>query len=92
MERLTLQQRWIIVAVALVLAAFCLYQFVYWVAIVVNHPWLKHWLVYAILTLIFLGVAIYFWPRGMGAETAEMPESPETSEAPEALEKDTNEG
>ena len=88
MERLTSQQRWIIVAVALVAAAFCLYQFIYWVAIVVNHPWLKHWLLYAVLTLIFLGIAMYCWPRG--ARTA-LPEGADVTETSAVEEKGPHE-
>ncbi len=63
MERLTVQQRWIIAVVALVVAAICLGYFIYWVAIVANHPWFKHSLLFAVLTIIGLAVAVYAWPR-----------------------------
>ena len=63
MERLTPQQRWIIVAVALVIAIVCVAEFVYWVAIVVNHPWFKHSLLFAVIALIALAAAGYAWPR-----------------------------
>lgn len=63
MERLTVQQRWIIVAVAAMIAVVCLANFVYWVAIVENHPWFKHSLLYAVLTVIGIAIAAYFWPR-----------------------------
>ncbi|MHB8647053.1 MAG: hypothetical protein ACYDAR_14785 [Thermomicrobiales bacterium] len=68
MERLTAQQRWIIVAVALVVAVVCLAEFIYWIAIVVNHPWLKHWLLFAVLAVLSLGVAAYAWPRKLPTE------------------------
>lgn len=63
MERLTVPQRWIIVVVALVIAVVCLANFVYWVAVVENHPWFKHSLLYAVLALGGLAAAAYAWPR-----------------------------
>ncbi|MCA1669727.1 MAG: hypothetical protein LC793_20520 [Thermomicrobia bacterium] len=63
MERLTVQQRWIIVVVALIVAVVCLVAFIYWVAIKTNHPWLKHSILFAVLTIISLAVAAYVWPR-----------------------------
>lgn len=63
MERLTAQQRWIIVVVALIIAVVCLGEFIYWIAITVNHPWFKHSLLFAVLTVVGLAVAAYFWPR-----------------------------
>jgi hypothetical protein len=63
MERLTVQQRWIVVAVGLIVGVICLAEFVYWVAIVENHPWFKHSLLYAVLAVIGLAAATYAWPR-----------------------------
>jgi len=63
MERLTAQQRWIITVVALIVAIVCLGEFMYWVAIVENHPWFKHSLLYAVLAIGGLAVAAYAWPR-----------------------------
>jgi hypothetical protein len=63
MDRLTMQQRWIVVVVALIVAVVGLANFVYWIAIVENHPWFKHSLLYAVLAVAGLVVAGYFWPR-----------------------------
>jgi len=63
MDRLTARQRWIIVVVALIIAVVSLAFFVYWIAIVENHPWFKHSLLYAVLTVAGLAIAAYFWPR-----------------------------
>jgi peptidoglycan/LPS O-acetylase OafA/YrhL len=63
MERLTMQQRWIIAVVALIVAVACLVGFIYWVAIVENHPWFKHWLLCAVLAIGSLAIAAYAWPR-----------------------------
>ena len=63
MERLTVQQRRIIAVIALIIAVVCLGEFIYWVAITANHPWFKHSLLFAILTVLGLAVAAYFWPR-----------------------------
>jgi len=63
MDRLSARQRWVIVAVALVIAVVCLANLIYWLAIVENHPWFKHSLLYAVLTLGGLAVAAYAWPR-----------------------------
>lgn len=63
MERLTVQQRWIIVGLAIVIALICLANFIYWVAIVENHPWFKHSLLFAALAVVGLAVAAYAWPR-----------------------------
>ena len=60
---MTVQQRWIIVVVGLILAVICLANFVYWIAIVENHPWFKHSLLYAVLTVCGLAAAAYAWPR-----------------------------
>ncbi len=68
MERLTAQQRWIIAVVALVIAIVCLGNFVYWIAIVENHPWFKHSLLFAALAIIGFAVAAYTWPRTQRAE------------------------
>lgn len=68
MERLTAQQRWIIAVVALVIAVVCLGNFVYWVAIVENHPWFKHSLLFAALAIIGFAVAASAWPRTQRAE------------------------
>lgn len=68
MERLTVQQRWIIVGVALIIAVVCLVEFIYWVAIKANHPWLKHSLLFAALTVVGLAIAAYVWPRTARAE------------------------
>jgi len=68
MERLTAQQRWIIAVVALVIAVVCLGNFVYWIAIVENHPWFKHSLLFAALAIIGFTVAAYVWPRTQRAE------------------------
>ncbi len=63
MGQLTAQQRRIIAVVALIVAVVCLGEFIYWVAIVENHPWFKHSLLYAALAAIALAVAGYVWPR-----------------------------
>jgi hypothetical protein len=63
MERLTTQQRWIIAVVALIVAVVCLGAFIYWVAIVENHPWFKHSLLFAVLAIGGLAAAAYTWPR-----------------------------
>ncbi len=63
MERLTAQQRRIIAVVACVIAVICLGEFIYWIAIVENHPWFKHSLLYAVLAVAGLAVAGYVWPR-----------------------------
>jgi len=68
MERLTAQQRWIIAVVALVIAVVCLGNFVYWIAIVANHPWFKHSLLFAALAIIGFAVAAYAWPRAQRVE------------------------
>lgn len=68
MERLTVQQRRIVAVVALIVAVICLAEFIYWVAIVVNHPWFKHSLLFAVLTLCGLAVAAYAWPRAARME------------------------
>lgn len=68
MERLTAQQRWIIAVVALVIAVVCLGNFIYWIAIVENHPWFKHSLLFAALAIIGFAVAAYAWPRTQRAE------------------------
>ncbi len=63
MERLTVQQRWIIAVVSLIIAVVCLGNFIYWIAIVENHPWFKHSLLFAVLAIAGLAVAAYVWPR-----------------------------
>ena len=63
MERLTVQQRWVVAVLALVIAVICLGYFIYWVAIVANHPWFKHSLLFAVLAIGGLAVAAYAWPR-----------------------------
>ena len=63
MEWLTMQQRWIIAVVALIVAVVCLGNFIYWLAIVENHPWFKHSLLFAVLAVVSLAVAAYVWPR-----------------------------
>lgn len=63
MERLSVQQRWIIAVVALIVAVICLGNFIYWLAIVENHPWFKHSLLFAVLAVVGLAVAAYAWPR-----------------------------
>jgi hypothetical protein len=63
MERLTVQQRRIIAVVALIIAVVCLGNFIYWVAIVENHPWFKHSLLFAVLAICGLAVAVSAWPR-----------------------------
>lgn len=68
MERLTAQQRWIIAVVALIVAVVCLGNFIYWLAIVENHPWFKHSLLFAVLAVVGLAVAAYAWPRTVRTE------------------------
>jgi preprotein translocase subunit SecY len=63
MERLTVQQRWVVAILALIIAIICIAYFIYWVAIVVNHPWFKHSLLFAVLAIGGLAVAAYAWPR-----------------------------
>jgi ABC-type iron transport system FetAB permease component len=63
MERLTVQQRWVVAVLALVVAVISLGYFIYWVAIVANHPWFKHSLLFAVLAIAGLAVAAYAWPR-----------------------------
>jgi hypothetical protein len=63
MERLTVQQRWVVAVLALVVAVICIAYFIYWVAIVANHPWFKHSLLFAVLAIIGLAVAAYARPR-----------------------------
>jgi hypothetical protein len=62
-ERLTMKQRWIIAVVALIVAVVCLGNFIYWLAIVENHPWFKHSLLFAVLAVVGLAVAAYAWSR-----------------------------
>jgi len=68
MERLTAQQRWIIAVMALVIAVVCLANFVYWIAIVENHPWFKHSLLFVVLAIGGFAVAAYAWPRTQRVE------------------------
>ena len=68
MGRLTVQQRWIVVTVALLIAVVCLANLIYWLAIVENHPWFKHSLLYAVLAIGGLAVAVYAWPRAARTE------------------------
>ncbi len=63
MERLTTQQRWIIAIVALIVAVVCLGNFIYWIAVVENHPWFKHSLLFAMLAIAGFAVAAYARPR-----------------------------
>ncbi len=63
MERLTVQQRRIIAVVAVIIAVICIGEFIYWMAIVENHPWFKHSLLYAVVAVAGLAIAAYAWPR-----------------------------
>ena len=63
MERLTVQQRRVVAILALIIAALSFAYFIYWVAIIENHPWLKHSLLFAILAVGGLAFAAYAWPR-----------------------------
>jgi hypothetical protein len=68
MERLPVQQRWVVAILALAIAVISLGYFIYWVAIVANHPWFKHSLLFAVLAIGGFAVAAYAWPRTSRAE------------------------
>ena len=68
MDRLPVQQRWVVAILALVIAVVSLGYFIYWVAIVENHPWFKHSLLFAVVAIGGLAFAAYAWPRSSRAE------------------------
>jgi hypothetical protein len=64
MERLTVPQRWGVVAVCAIVAVASLLAFIYWFGIVENHPWIKHSLLFGVLTVAGVCGVAWAWPRG----------------------------
>lgn len=64
MDGLSVSQRRMVAVANAAIGLLCLGAFVYWAAIVVNHPWFKHTLLFGVLTVVAFAVAGALWPRG----------------------------
>lgn len=62
-DDLSVSQGRMIAVASAVIGVLCLGAFVYWAVIVENHPWLKHILLFGVLTVGAFAVAGVTWPR-----------------------------
>ncbi len=63
MDDFSVSQRRMAAVASAVIGLLSLGSFVYWAAIVVNHPWFKHLLLFGALTVVAFAVAGAIWLR-----------------------------